>query len=162
MSGDLLLATYLNDHHAGAVAAAELARRVAAEQRGGPEGERLRRLAVDVDEDLLALRGIMTALAVPVRGYKAGAAWAAEKLGRLKLNGRLLRRSPSTPVLELDGLAMAVAGKAALWRGLLPVSGRTGAVDEHRLRELLARAEDQAERIRELQARYAEDAFAAN
>lgn len=162
MSGDVLLATYLNDHHAAAVAATELARRVAAEQRGSPDGEPLRRLALDVEEDLLVLRGIMAALDVPVRGYKAGAAWVAEKLGRLKLNGRLLRRSPATPVIELDALAMAVAGKAAGWRALLPVSDRDGAVDEHRLRELLARAEDQAGRIRDLQSHYATEAFAAS
>ncbi|WP_332307125.1 hypothetical protein [Saccharomonospora marina] len=80
----------------------------------------------------------------------------------MKLNGRLLRRSPATPVIELDALAMAVAGKAAGWRALLPVSDRDGAVDEHRLRELLARAEDQAGRIRDLQSHYAADAFAAS
>ncbi|EHR51182.1 hypothetical protein SacmaDRAFT_2945 [Saccharomonospora marina XMU15] len=70
MSGDVLLATYLNDHHAAAVAATELARRVAAEQRGSPDGEPLRRLALDVEEDLLVLRGIMAALDVPVRGTR--------------------------------------------------------------------------------------------
>src|SRR3954447_1140199 len=95
VSGDehKLLTVYLNDHMAGAVAGTELARRVAGTE-GAWGADVLRSLAAEIDEDRTALLGVMAALGVPVRLYKAWAGWVAEKAGRLKPNGRLLSRSP--------------------------------------------------------------------
>jgi UDP-glucose 4-epimerase len=72
---------------------------------------------------------------------KPAVAWAAEKVGRLKLNGRLTERSPLTPLVELEGTAIGVAGKLRLWQALREV------VDDESLRarldELATRAERQ-------------------
>jgi hypothetical protein len=38
--------------------------------------------------------------------------------GRLKLNGRILRRSPLSRVVELEALVVGVRGKEALWTAL--------------------------------------------
>ena len=42
----------------------------------------------------------------------------AERVGRLKPNGRLLRRAPLSDLIEIEGLLDAVHAKAAGWRAL--------------------------------------------
>ncbi len=157
---DLVLATYLNDHHAAAVGGAELARRLASQQRGSAQAADLAALAEELADDLRTLRRIMADLEVPVRAYKATAAWAAEKLGRLKLNGRVLASSPSSPVLELEGLAMQVTAKAGLWRSLRSRAQRDGRLDQEELDALLTRAEHQRETAFRLHEHFAGAAFA--
>jgi hypothetical protein len=46
-----------------------------------------------------------------------------EKIGRLKLNGQLRGYSPLSRLLELEGLALGIEGKLALWRSLRQVAG---------------------------------------
>ena len=60
----------------------------------------------------------MAALDVPVRTYKVYAGLVGERVGRLKLNGRLLARSPLSSLEELELLSLGVTGKAAGWRTL--------------------------------------------
>jgi hypothetical protein len=76
---------------------------------------------------------------------KLAAAWAAERAGRLKFNGALLRRSPLTPLVELETLAIGIHGKERLWRLLRanPADDATAA----RLDELIARAQRQHEAV---------------
>ena len=45
----------------------------------------------------------------------------AERVGRLKLNGRLLRRSPLSDLLELETLVVGITAKQALWASLREV-----------------------------------------
>jgi hypothetical protein len=70
----------------------ELAKRIAGSRQEAGDRETLRHLAGEIRSDRQALLAVMGALGVPVRRYKAGVAWVAEKTGRLKLNGHLLRR----------------------------------------------------------------------
>jgi hypothetical protein len=113
-----LLAIYLRDHHAGATAALEVARR---SRRSNTEGELaafLERFVTELVEDRRELDRMMDALGVrPSRG-KDTAALLAAKAGRLKLNGRVWEYSPLSRVVELEGLIMGVTGKLALWRTL--------------------------------------------
>lgn len=60
----------------------------------------------------------MERLQVTESRVKPAGAWLAEKLGRLKLNGRLHGYSPLSRVVELEGLCAGVAGKRMLWRAL--------------------------------------------
>jgi hypothetical protein len=53
---------------------------------------------------------------------RAGAAWAGEKLGRLKLNGRIVRASPLSAVVELEGCALLLTSVQLLWEGLAEVA----------------------------------------
>ncbi|WP_298178068.1 hypothetical protein [Saccharomonospora sp.] len=156
---DLVFATYLNDHHAIAVGGAELVRRLASQQRNSVHAADLAALRDELVEDLRRLREIMAALDVPVRAYKSIAAWAGEKVGRLKLNGRLLKPSPASPVLELEGATMVLTAKAGLWRSLRARARRDDRLDTATLDELLSRADRQIETARRLHTRYAEEAF---
>jgi hypothetical protein len=150
-----LLGIYLNDHLAGATVGTELARRVAGGGQKTADGEGLRRLADDIGNDRRTLLRIMAALEVPVRRYKVSAAWIGEKAGRLKLNGRLVNRSPLSDLEELELLRLGVEGKAAGWRTLRELAGFDGRLDPARLDELIARARDQADMLEELRVRAA-------
>ena len=148
-----MLGIYLNDHLAGATGGAELARRVAAARRGDAAGDALLRFAADVAADRAALLDIMAAMDVPVRAYKVYAGWLGEKAGRLKLNGRLLARSPLSSLEELEMMRLGVEGKAAGWRTLQLLADTGPRVDRARLAELIARAESQGKFLEDLRIR---------
>ena len=96
-----MLAIYLNDHLAGSTVGVELARRAAANNRKSAYGRFLEQLAAEIREDRETLLDIMRSLGVGIDRVKVSAAWAAEKLGRLKLNGRLLGYSPLSRLVGL-------------------------------------------------------------
>jgi hypothetical protein len=142
----MLLAIYLNDHLAGATAGRELARRAAGSNDGSEYGPFLSQLAVEIDRDRESLLTIMRALDVRVDRLKVAAAWSAEKLARLKPNGRLTGYSPLSRLIELEALALGVHGKLALWRSLEEATGSVRAGDQD-LAELQRRAATQLEQI---------------
>jgi hypothetical protein len=142
-----LLATYLNDHLAAATAGRELVHRAARSNEGTPLGAFLRELAVEVEADRGTLEELMARLDVGQDRLKLGAAWLAEKLGRLKLNGQLTGYSPLSRLLELEALSVGVYGKLALWQSLRSVAElepRLGGTD---LEGLTRRAQSQLRRL---------------
>jgi hypothetical protein len=159
MADAALLGIYLNDHLAGAVAGGGLAHRLAEAEGQPPGGGELRKLAAEVEEDRAALLDMMAALEVPVRHYKTWAAWTAEKLARLKLNGRLVGRSPLSRVVELEAMRLAVEGKAAGWRTLRARAETDSRLDSARLDGLIDRAQRQIELLERLRVRAAADVF---
>ena len=154
-SGPDLLGIYLNDHLAGATGGVELARRVAGSSRGPGDSRAVQGLAAEVAQDRAALEEIMAALGIPVRAYKVYAAWIGEKAARLKLNGRLLARSPLSSLEELEVLRLGVEGKAAGWRTLRVLAKTDTRLDQGRLDELISRARRQADLLEELRVRAA-------
>ncbi len=158
----VLLGIYLNDHLAGAIAGTELAKRVAgAEQDRDPAGV-LGRLAEEIADDRAALLTVMAALDVPVRRYKAIAAWAVEKAARLKPNGRVVSRSPLSRLVEFEAMRLGVEGKAAGWRTLRVLADTDRRIDAGRLDDLLKRAQRQAGEIEQLRAHAAAEAFGSD
>ncbi|MCG8928153.1 SRPBCC family protein [Lentzea sp. CC55] len=146
-----LLGIYLNDHLAAMTAGTELGRRVS---RTHPE---LRVLADDIDADRKELLDFMREVGVESRPHKAAIGWLSEKAGRLKLNGKVLGRSPLSDVLELEGLRIGIEGKTALWRTLRKLKS----FDDDRLERLSARAASQAELVDQYRLRHAPQAFNA-
>lgn len=153
------LSIYLNDHLAGAVAGVELAKRAANNNKGNEFGAFLEHLSDEIERDRAALVRLMNELAIPQNVLKDAAAWLGEKVGRLKLNGQLVGYSPLSRLVELDGLALGITGKLALWRSLqeaeLPEVEATG-ID---LGELEQRARDQRDELEDFRLRAAEAAF---
>lgn len=148
---DRYLGIYLNDHMAGAVGALELARRLLAAEGQGAAAEFMGRLVSELDEDRSELQGLMDRLGIVRNPLKTRAAWAAEKVGRLKLNGRLIRRSPLSLVEEVEVLELGVEGKLAMWRALREIQARDDRfkdLDVQRLIDRATRQRDELERIR--------------
>jgi hypothetical protein len=158
VSAPRLLAIYLKDHHAGAVAGASLAHRAAGANEGTPYGDELERVAAEIEEDKETLERLMAALEVQPDQLKDKAAWAGEKLGRLKPNARWRDYSPLSRLLELEGLMLGVTGKLGLWRALRGQLGES--VHGIDLVELEARAAAQRDRLEELRLRAAAEALA--
>jgi hypothetical protein len=71
---------------------------------------------------------------------KPGLAVVAERLGRLKLNGRLRGYSPLSRFEELDALAMGIEGKKILWQNLRDGAGLAARVPDVDFDGLIARA----------------------
>jgi hypothetical protein len=113
------LAIYLNDHLGGATGGVELARRLRTSNRGddtfGPPSDRI---CSEIEEDRAALEQVIKGFGFSPSTVKPAGAWVAEKLGRLKLNGRSRGYSPLSRLLELEGLWMGITGKIALWKTL--------------------------------------------
>lgn len=153
------LGIYLNDHLAMATGGTELARRAA---RGSSwHREALATIADELAADRSALKHIMQSLEVPTRSYKQAGAWAGEKVGRLKPNGRLISRSPVSDVLELEGLRIMVEGNAACWRLLRRLALAEGydRLDRVLLDRLMEKAERQAKQLEELRISTAVEVF---
>ncbi|MER7575869.1 hypothetical protein [Streptomyces sp. NPDC126514] len=138
-----MLAIYLNDHLAAATGGVELARRMVQEHGESAHGKELRALSAAIAEDRAALLRFMADLDVPPRRYKIYAAWLGEKVGRAKPNGRLLRRSGLTLLVELEAMRLGVQGKILLWRTLHRAAAVDPRLDSEQLLHLLSRAEDQ-------------------
>jgi hypothetical protein len=135
------LPIYLNDHLTGSTFALELAGRAANANRGSELGDFLARLRGEIAADRHALEEIMGTLGVSKDQLKRPVGWIAEKVGRLKLNGELLRRSPLSQTLELELLSLGIEGKRLMWLSLAEThADRIGA---DRLAALVARAEEQ-------------------
>jgi hypothetical protein len=157
MTATRLLSIYLRDHHAGAVAGTSLASRTAGANEGTAYGEELARLRDEIEEDRRTLEALMERLGVSQDRLKDASAGVAERLGRLKRNGRLLSYSPLSRLVELESLALGVTGKLSLWRSLREAHGEVVAGTD--IRALEARAENQRERIEELRLRASADAL---
>lgn len=145
----MLLAIYLNDHLAGATVGRDLARRASASNSGPIYGQFLQQLAVEIDEDRESLIRLMGTLDVSVDRVKVVGGWAAEKLGRLKLNGRLRGYSPLSRLVELEGLTLGVRGKLGLWLALKELEREDQRMTSVDLQELVARAERQLDSLEE-------------
>ncbi|MFF9376660.1 hypothetical protein ACF1BB_19225 [Streptomyces griseoluteus] len=154
-----LLGIYLNDHLAGSTVGTNRARYLARATRGTPTGEALEPVAREIAQDRRSLLDIMARLGVPARRYKVLAGRAAELAGRLKSNGRLVRRSPLTTVVELELLRLGVEGKAAGWRTLRPLADTDERLDPHQLDQLLERAERQLRILEDLRFRRSQEVF---
>jgi hypothetical protein len=159
MSEERFLGIYLNDHLAGAIAGSELVKRAARNNEGTPLGAFLDRLATDIEQDRRALETLMSDLGVRKDVVKDAAAWMAEKVGRLKLNGRLVGYSDLSQLVELEGLSLGVEGKLAMWRNLSRVRAKYAALEKTNIEELIQRAEAQRRELEEVRQEAAEKAL---
>ncbi len=152
-----LLEIYLQDHHAGATAGVELARRSAGSNEGTAYGAELAAIAAEIDEDRKTLEWVMEELGVEPHLIKEAGAWLLEKLGRLKPNDSWLSYSPLSRVLELEGLIGGVSAKHPLWEGLRNALGESFAGAD--FEELAGRARDQRTRLERLHSRATAEAL---
>lgn len=144
------LAVYLRNHEAAARAGSALFARVARSHRGEAYATELDELRREIREDLSTLRGILRRVQVPLDLVLGTALLVGERVSRLKPNGRLVRRSPLTPLIEVEGLLDAVHAKAAGWWALDAAELEASVAPE--LPSLIARADSQIERLRAIHA----------
>jgi hypothetical protein len=154
------LRIYLQDHLAGSTGGLELVRRARGANEGTPYGESLAKLADEIEADRRSLESIMDDLGFGADRAKNMAFWAAEKAGRLKLNGQLTGYSPLSRMVEIEGLLTGVNGKLSLWRTLRDVADSVPELDADRIARLVERAEQQVGTLHDLRSRAGREAFA--
>ena len=148
MTNDLL-SIYLNDHLAGSSFGVELARRTRDANRGNDLGGFLDGLAREIEADRVSLERIMDSLGVRRSEIKVALGWLAEKIGRIKPNGRVRSYSPLSRVLELEALQGGVRAKLSLWLALREISTGESRLDDTQVATLVERAERQLEGLRD-------------
>lgn len=147
---DRLLGIYLNDHLAGAAGGVALSKRMTSSLQDEHARQQLQGIAREIAEDRDSLLGLLRRLELRRVYYKESAGVIGERLGRLKLNGGLVRRSPSSDVVEFEALAMGVTAKRAGWRTLRLLAADDSRLDDGELADLEARAEAQLEALEAL------------
>ena len=135
-----LLAIYLRDHRAGAVAGRRLAQRLAKEN---PHWTTLRCIAREIEADETTLARLMKTFGVSEGTLKKVTAVSIELVERLKPNGQLVGYSPLSRVLELESLMSGVTAKRRLWASLRRLVRRGDTLDRIDFEELDRRAVDQ-------------------
>jgi hypothetical protein len=156
-----LLSSYLNDHLAVATATVALFERTTDGLRGTPWEDQLRLLTAEAVADRESWLSAMDALGVTPSRTKQLVSLLAERAGRLKPNGRLFSRTSLTDVVELEGLRIAIATKINGLQVLRAVAVKDPRLDKEGLERLLARAQEQAERLYRLHLQLAQEMTAA-
>jgi hypothetical protein len=151
------LATYLNDHLAGAEGGRRLAARLA---RTMPEPE-LAGIDAEIDRDYVTLQRLMDDLGVTRSRLKQVTGVAAEAASRIKLRLGSAGTHDVGQLLGLEAMAVGVAGKLRLWRSLELLAPSDGRLDGQELRTLAARAETQLDTIEQVRLRVARRCLSA-
>lgn len=144
-----LLRVYLNDHLARSVAGYELAKRTHSNNVGTPLGDYLIELMQQIEEEQKILENLLDSFEANPQRMKLLAAWIAEKVGRLKLNGQITGYSDLSRLLEIEGLCLGVEGKLSLWRSLKQLSGHHPELSVIDVDMLIERGEAQRARLEE-------------
>jgi hypothetical protein len=154
------LSIYLNDQLALGVGWRELARRAQRNNRDNEAGAALAEVATGIAEDVDTFTEIMRRLGVRRNSVKTALACAAERLGRLKPNGKIATYSPLSRFVELEILAMGIEGKKVLWATLRDLAGLRDRFPDIDFDELIRRAEQQRRTLEPHRARTGSEALA--
>ena len=116
------LTSYLNDHLAGSVGALELLDRLLDTYQGKPLERFFRELHDEIEADQETLQALIASLGEKESAVRKAGAWVAEKLSRAKIQLSETREGEMGLFLALEGLALGIHGKQALWRALAAAS----------------------------------------
>jgi hypothetical protein len=156
---DKFLRIYLNDQLALGLLWRELARRAQRNNSGTELGEALTRVSAGITEDVATFRRLMDALEMHTNPLKLALVVAAERVGRLKLNGRLLGYSPLSRFTEVEFLVMGIEGKKQLWTTLRDIAELETRLPNINFEELITRAEHQREELEPFRTGTGKEAF---
>lgn len=113
-----LLKTWVQDRIAASTFTFELLKRSIKNNAGTAFERPLQQILEELRDERRHLDEIAAAIAAPPPLVKQTAAWFAEKAGRFKPNGHLLRYSPLSRVLELETLLSATYAREVSWKAL--------------------------------------------
>jgi hypothetical protein len=155
------IATYLNDHLAGSVAALELLEHLEAAHIDTPLAHFVAKLRADIELDRQELETLMGALQITESGTRKATAWLTEKMTELKLRlddpaGGAVR------LLEaLEAVAIGIEGKRALWRALAAAADEAPSLRVLDFERLEQRADEQRRQVEERRLEAAKAALGA-
>ena len=154
------LDSYLNDHLAGSISALELIAHWVEAHKDEPLGVFFVETEREIKADQDTLRDVMRTLGVEESKVRQAAAWAAEKVGRVRLMIAGDEQGSLGLVLTLEGLIMGVTGKKLMWRAL--AAAKLPRLKSYNFEEPQRRAEQQIERVEAERIRAVSQAFSEN
>jgi hypothetical protein len=155
------LATYLNDHLAGAIGALELLEHMERAHAGTPVARALSELRAEIEADRGTLESLMERLQVTESRPRKATAWLAERLAWLKLRLDDPDEGAFRLFESLEAVSLGIEGKLALWRALAAVAPAMPDVIDLDYETLMQRATEQRGRAEVLRLGAAEAALAA-
>ncbi len=153
------LATYLNDHLAGSVAAIELLDHLIKTYEGKPLGNFFTELREDVSADQEVLRKLLKKFNAKESALRKTGAWIIEKLGRAKTQIAGEKVGEMGLVQAFEVLVLGITGKQLLWRSLSATFGSSPLLKGVELEKLEERAIEQIERVETKRLDAAREAF---
>ena len=112
------LATYLNDHLAGSVAAVEMLTYLEEVHRPTNLSETLANVRVAILADRQELDSLMSSLGITASPPRKALGWITEKLAETKLALDDRIGGPLHTLEALEAIALGIDGKRALWHAL--------------------------------------------
>lgn len=155
------LATYLNDHLAGSVAAIELLEYLEKAHESTAMEWFFAELRADIETDRRELEALMDRLRIAKSRPRRVAAWLTEKVTQLKLRLDDPSGGPLRLLEALEALALGIEGKRSLWRALAAAADAAPGLQGIDYERLAQRAEKQRERVEEARLEAARAAFGA-
>lgn len=137
------LATYLNDHLAGSVAALELLDHLITTTAGTAHEPFFRNLRIEIAADQDVLRKLLEMLSAPESTVRKIGAWVMEKAAQAKLSIDGPPEAAMGRLEALEGLLMGITGKRALWLALAASVGSVKDIGSVDFAALTRRAEQQ-------------------
>ena len=144
---DRFLRIYMNDQLAAGVVWRELARRSQRRNKATDLGGALAEVSAAITEDVATFEQMMERLGFRRNPIKVGLALAGERVGRLKLNGRVRSYSPLSRFVELESLVMGIEGKKVLWTTMRDLAGLATRLPDVDFDHLTDRAQWQRDRL---------------
>ena len=156
------LATYLNDHLSGSIAAIELLEHLESAYAGKELERFFAALRKDIEADRQELERLMERLEIAQSRSRKAGAWIAGKFAELKMRLDDSARGPLRLLESLEAVELGINGKLALWRALIAAveiaPALRGVLDYQRL---AGRATEQIERVELHRLEAAKAAFTA-
>ena len=153
------LASYLNDHLAGSVAAIELLDHLSKTYEGKPLAKFFTELRGDVSADQEVLRKLLKRFKAKESVVRKAGAWITEKFGWAKLQASGENVGEMGLVQALEVLVLGITGKQLLWRSLSATFGTSPLLNGVELEKLEERAIEQIERVETKRLEAAREAF---
>lgn len=143
---------YLRDHFAGATAGVNLFARVSRGHSNPQVRTEVGSIYKEVVQEREILRAILSDLGIRRVSGTMVMAVVGERVGRLKPNGALRKRSIGADVLELEALAAAVQVKACMWGTLLGLAAIDSRLETDQMKQLQDQAIKQRHTLTSLHA----------
>lgn len=153
------LATYLQDHLAGATFGINLLASLRDQYEGNSFSTTIAAVLQEVEEDRKTLQQLAEGIGGGEDALKDATAWLAEKATRLKFR---FGSDPDLGAFEaLELMSLGILGKRALWQALQQLAAHEPRLQSLDFPSLISRAESQYQRIGALRRAHASRALMA-
>ena len=153
------LTTYLNDHHAGSLAAVEMIDHLIETFEAKALGQFFKELRLEIKSDQQILEKLIEKIGADESAIKKAGAWVAEKFSRAKIRVSDSADDQLGLLQALEALMLGITGKHALWTALAAAAERVPQLRGLDYGTLERRAIEQRDRVEAKRREVAREVF---